>query len=134
MLPPTKPIYYLASPFTHADKEIESKRHHKAVVAVGMLLKIGMLAYSPIVHNVPVSYVAGMGGTWGDWQEYDLAMLNRCDELLVLGIPGWEDSIGVRAEVKQAASVGKPIHLLHIDAESQLIKILPLLPAQLLET
>ena len=40
------------------------------------------------------------------WYDYDVGWLYHCDELVVLMLPGWADSKGVRIEVKIAEELG----------------------------
>lgn len=45
---------------------------------------------------------------WAFWRRYDRAMLERCDELVVLQLDGWEESIGVKAEIAIAKELNLP--------------------------
>ena len=38
--------------------------------------------------------------------------MSRCDELWCLTLDGWDKSVGVRAEVELARTLGKPVALL----------------------
>ena len=40
------------------------------------------------------------------WYEYDVDWLPHCDELVVLVLPGWAESKGVRIEVEAAEALG----------------------------
>ena len=40
------------------------------------------------------------------WYEYDVGWLPHCDELVVLMLPGWAESKGVRIEVEAAEALG----------------------------
>jgi len=39
----------------------------------------------------------------------DIPILQRCDELLVLALEGWQQSSGVRQELFEALSLRKPV-------------------------
>ena len=43
------------------------------------------------------------------WYEYDIGWLIHCTELIVLKLPGWSDSEGVRLEIETAEGRGIPI-------------------------
>ena len=43
------------------------------------------------------------------WREYDEAMLDCCEELHVLMLDGWRESVGVQAEIKLAELWGLKI-------------------------
>ena len=55
----------------------------------------------------------GIGGTlppeWDFWQGYDTAILTNCEKVIVLRLPGWQESTGVQAEIKLATEMGLPI-------------------------
>ena len=46
---------------------------------------------------------------------FDLQLLVRSDELLVLQLPGWEDSKGVLVEIAGAQVRGMPIRLMSLE-------------------
>jgi hypothetical protein len=48
---------------------------------------------------------------WEFWEAQDRRLLQACDELWVLTLDGWQRSIGVRAEIKIAEALGKPVRL-----------------------
>jgi hypothetical protein len=58
------------------------------------------------------------------WMSQDLPILRRCDEMLVLGLTGWHESLGVRQEVFYAISRKIPITLITEDD----IDLLPSIP------
>ena len=43
------------------------------------------------------------------WYEYDIGWLAHCAELVVLKLPGWEESEGVRLEIAVAESLEIPV-------------------------
>ena len=40
------------------------------------------------------------------WYEYDVGWLPHCDELVILMLPGWAESEGVRTEIEAAEALG----------------------------
>jgi len=104
-------MIYLASPYSHADPTIREARFRAACRAVVDLVRAGHVVFAPIVHCHPlVEY--GFPTEWSFWERVDRAYLERCDELVVLMLEGWEESVGVRAELALAAELGKPIRYL----------------------
>ena len=71
------------------------------------MMRDGLHVFSPIVHGYALE-VHGLPGDWEFWQGYDRLMLSRCDELAVLCLPGWRESVGVRAEIDIAGRLGLP--------------------------
>jgi len=101
-------ISYLATPYSHPDREIESYRYRVVTWTAHWLIAGGRWVYSPITHNVPFSEW-GIGGAFAHWGPFDCSMLSRCDALIVLTLPGWEESIGVSAEIAHAKELDLPI-------------------------
>ena len=103
-----KPVIYLASPYSHPDPAVRELRYEIAGEVATRLLHSGHLVYSPIVHSHPL-VLHGLSTGWEYWRDLDMAMLSRCQELLVLTISGWAESEGVQAEILAAKEMGMPI-------------------------
>ena len=102
-------IVYLASPYSHTSKKVRAKRYSQVLALTAKLIKQGIVVYSPIVH----SHNLGLNGDWEYWQEHDKQMLSVCSKLYVAKIPGFEKSIGVREEIKEARKKGIPVSFLY---------------------
>ena len=101
-------MIYLASPYTHLDPFIREQRFHEACRAAAAITRAGLVVFSPIAHSHPlVEY--GLPTDWGFWQRFDRAYLERCDEVVVLMLDGWKESVGVQAEIRLARELGKPV-------------------------
>lgn len=110
-------IAYLASPYSHPDAAVREQRFRSVCCATAEMIRAGQLIFSPIVHSHPlVDY--GMPAEWDFWQKHDREYLSRCDELLVLMLPGWRESVGVQAEIRMAEEMGKPIRYIAWDEDS----------------
>jgi nucleoside 2-deoxyribosyltransferase len=101
-------LFYLASPYSHNDREVMTQRAEQVLKATVDLLKEGYYMFSPIAYNVPMEKF-NLPTDWNFWQDYDKAFVKRCDALAVLQIEGWRVSVGVAAEVEYAKSLGIPI-------------------------
>jgi hypothetical protein len=100
-----KRIIYLASPYSHPDRVVRKWRYRMACHGTARLLEAGHLVYSPIVHSHPLT-AYGLPANWEYWRAMDEAMLRRCDALVVLKLPDWEQSQGVAAEIALARELG----------------------------
>ncbi len=102
-------MVYLASPYTHPDKQVQADRFLTVVKACGWLMvnatQVQMI-YSPIVHTHPIADACTLPGHWQFWETCDKALLSRCNEIWVFCIPGWTKSTGVKAERKIASDYG----------------------------
>lgn len=59
-----------------------------------------------------------MPGGWEFWGGYDENMIERCDELYILTLKGWRESVGVTAEVAIALRLNKPVWCISEDYTS----------------
>jgi hypothetical protein len=93
-------MIYLASPYSHADEEVRLARFHQVCIVAAELIKQDYVVFCPIAHSHPIEVHGGVGGGWDVWIKQDIPIMERCDELHVACMPGWEESIGVQAEIE----------------------------------
>lgn len=118
-----KALIYLAGPFSHTEKAIMNEReiqHAKCAIA---LKQQGLSIYAPITETTALEKLGGLKETsWAYWREHDLNLLSRCDELWVMLLDGYKESLGVKGEVKFAVKNSIPIKFVAIDGSYTLIK------------
>ena len=127
-----KNLLYLSSPFSHSSPIIKVKRYESMLDIMAFLLDSNLMVVSPLMLNVPLTGRLNRKGTdWQDWREYDLFLLSRSDELWILTLEGWEESKGVRAEIKYALRHKIPITLIntersfaHFTYDQQILELL----------
>lgn len=92
---------YLAAPYSHPDAAVVDERMKIICDVDAALMRKGIMTASPLLKH----YVA-MGRSiptdWAYWKDYALAMLSRCDFMVVIKMPGWEESVGLKEEMKFA--------------------------------
>jgi len=104
-----RPLTYLASPYSSPDGMLRLMRYEINIHATAYLITTqGWNVFSPIVHSHPLAVIAGMNGDWNFWREIDRGYLQVSERLVVLRLPGWEESIGVTAERHIAHEFGIP--------------------------
>lgn len=108
-------MIYLASPYSHPDPAVRQQRFRAACRAIANMLRAGEVVFSPIVHSHPLVEFA-LPTAWSFWERIDRAHLERCDEVAVLMLDGWQESVGLRAEIAIARALGKPVRFLNPDA------------------
>lgn len=106
------PLIYLASPYTHEDPWVMGKRAEAATKAFARLLCDGLCAYSPIASCHAAAVEHGLDTGWAFWKAYDQRLIDACDSVMVLTLPGWRESVGVAAEIEYARAKGKPVAFL----------------------
>jgi hypothetical protein len=105
-----KPLWYLASPYSHPDKEIRKQRFEEVCKAVAYLMNKGVLVFSPIVHCHPVAEVAELPKGFEYWKDYDERMISVCDRFLVFQLQGWKESESVKREIEFACRLARTIY------------------------
>lgn len=96
-------MIYLACPYSHPDPFVRKWRYLQATRQLTELLLRGQWAYSPIVHCHELAKTAGLPRDAAFWSAYNLYMLQKADFLMILTLPGWQESAGVREEIEFAA-------------------------------
>lgn len=107
-------VSYLACPYQHIDKKIRQQRLEAVTHVAALLHGKEDFVYSPLTHNIPMS-VFGLEQSFDLWKAFDLEMLERCDKLYILTLPGWDISRGVQSELAHAKKHNKPIRMLEYD-------------------
>lgn len=116
-----RPLLYLAVPYSSS---LPTPEERAAEVAERMRLTCEYMAkienqgeYHAVtgVLNHFVSQYAPLPTDFAFWGSWSITMLARCDRVHVLKLPGWSQSIGVRAEV--AAAVERRIPIDYIEPE-----------------
>lgn len=104
-------MIYLASPYSHPDANVREERFHAACQAAAHLMREGHLVFSPVAHTHSIAQF-GLPIAWAFWERHDRCLLECCDEVVVLKLEGWEDSVGVRSEVQIAKELGRSVRYL----------------------
>ncbi|MCP4923892.1 MAG: DUF1937 family protein, partial [bacterium] len=93
--------YYLSNPYNGSPEE-RLERAEAACKATALLLQKGVYTLSPVVHNHQV--VKHFPEMTADQRRalimpYDLELLRASVGMILLKIPGWDQSKGVREEI-----------------------------------
>lgn len=115
-------MIYLASPYSHPNPCVREDRFHAACQAAAALIHHGATVFSPIAHSHPIA-LHGAPTDWSFWEQNDRVLLEFCDEVVVLTIDGWEESIGVQAEIQIARELGKPVRYLEPNVATTLTHV-----------
>lgn len=102
-------VTYLASPHTNYPNGREAAFIDVAKLAA-RLIRTGLKVYSPIAHTHPIVVHGGLYDmTHAFWLDFDHAMMEACDTLIVARMASWELSEGMAIEIEYFEKVGKPI-------------------------
>jgi Domain of unknown function (DUF1937). len=114
----SKPIVYLACPYSHPDFQIRLDRFNASAQAAALLIRRGLVVYSPITMTHPIDVVlAENQSTMGSdyWVDFDEAFMDVCSEMFILTLDGWRDSNGIRREIEYFERQGKKISLVSVN-------------------
>lgn len=103
-------MIYLASPFSHPDRQVEFTRYHQALIFTHEQLALGKIVFSPIVYCYPIAANFGLRGDFETWRVFNESMIERAEALWVLRLKGWQESKGVQAEIAYAKRCEVPVH------------------------
>ncbi len=111
-------MIYLASPYSHPDPTVREQRFREACRAAARFMRLGQAVFSPIAHGHCICNY-GLSTDWRFWEPIDRHQLERCDEVVVLTLDGWIESVGVQAEIRIAGECGKPVRYVAPEAVHQ---------------
>ena len=115
-----RPIIYLACPYSHADWQTRLDRFAASADAAAMLIRKGLVVYSPITMTHPIDVVlaenqSSMGSDY--WVDFDESFMDVCAEMLILTLDGWRGSSGIKREIAYFETQGKKISLMSRDGK-----------------
>lgn len=99
---------YLASPYSHPDEAVRLYRFEAAKFAAAKLMNEDIAVFSPIAYSHPIALSYELPTDWNFWQDQDESMITALDLFMVLPLDGWQQSVGVQAELEIAKNLSKP--------------------------
>lgn len=99
-----KKITYVASPYNHPDPAVVESNYQAVAKYVARETAKGRVLISPIVYGHNLLPHEDMPTDWAFWTSFCLSILERCDDMEVLELDGWDRSSGVAAEIEYAES------------------------------
>lgn len=112
-------MIYIASPYS---SPIDATRHQRFLAVREFTVRMvnkGFAAFSPILyaHEMATAHMLPTDAFF--WERFNTSILRHCEACFVLQLPGWEDSIGVTAEIEMCIKLHIPLH--YFSKEGQLI-------------
>jgi hypothetical protein len=103
-------FWYLCSPFSSEDSDVRRRRYEQALSATATLMLRDYCVFSPLSHSIPLTDPRFELPQYHEfWMKQDLAILEASVGVIVLQLPGWEQSKGVQAEIAHAKACGLPV-------------------------
>lgn len=100
---------YLATPYSKY-KDGMAQAYVDACLAAAHLVKQGRGVFSPIAHTHGIAEFGNIDKLDHDiWLPADQPMMDAASSLVVVKMPGWDESYGVGVEIETFKRAGKPI-------------------------
>lgn len=108
---------YIAAPYSDPSPKVRQQRYLQTCYYFVSLLARHHHPYSPVVANHHIAQEFDIDFEAKSWMAYNFAMLSSAKALHVLMLPGWEQSIGVSAELAfwRGAREGAPLTFVDFD-------------------
>lgn len=101
-------MIYIASPYSHENKLIESWRYEQAFAYARKLTAKGEVAFSPITYGHQFA-LRDFPGDASYWYSFNRQMLLASHSIHLLQLPGWEESSGIAMELDFAKNNMMPV-------------------------
>jgi len=106
-------MIYLSSPYSHPDQAVVEARIKTFCKVDEALQRKGLMTVSPLYKHLLFLNGSTLPSDWNYWKCYSRVLLKECDWLFVIKNDGWEESIGVQAEIEFAKERLIPIEYLN---------------------
>lgn len=108
----TRSLTYLASPYWHDDERVRIRRFHDICDYAAILMYRGHNVFAPVAHSHSIANYLTFSyreSAHAFWLQQDLAVLERCDLMIVHTLEGWDQSWGVAEEYWNAVNWDIPV-------------------------
>lgn len=121
-------MLFISSPFSHKDKAIENARVEEVNKYIAELTSQGFHVFSPITYGTTILKYKKLPSDWKFWKDFCEAFLEKCEEMWVLKLDGWDTSEGVAAEIQFAIENNIKIKYIEVDKKSENVKTVKPIP------
>jgi hypothetical protein len=95
-------LIYLASPYSHPNDDVREMNYKIISKIAAEMVSEGHVVLSPISYGHNLLKFCDMPSDWEFWYNFCVTFLLKCDELIVIKMPGWDISRGVLEEIEIA--------------------------------
>jgi len=96
----------VVAPFNTPDVELKKKRVHTIGVYCGELFKQGIVPVSALLLGLAIAEHNELPTDTATWIKFNKGQIRSCDEMHVLMLEGYLNSIGVQTEIAEAIELG----------------------------
>jgi nucleoside 2-deoxyribosyltransferase len=102
--------FYLATPYSKYKAGFDAA-HIMACEQAALLIKDGLVVYSPIAHTHPIAMHGNIDPTHNfNWLALDAPLMDAACGIIVCMMDGWLESRGVQHEIEVFQRAGKPVY------------------------
>jgi hypothetical protein len=112
MVPLRQKLIYIASPYSHKDQTIMDIREEMiTAIAAGLTERYGYSMFLPITQSAAMArFNPNLDGAFDAWKSIDeFTISDKADEVWVIMLDGWRESVGVQAEIVCADKHNVPV-------------------------
>lgn len=102
-------LVYIAAPYSAVENKDELMSRVSKFCGEYMIANPGKFAVPGLVHHYACKDNPTLGTDYHFWQEFCELFLSRCDRMVVLMIPGWDVSRGVKGEIEYCSTHNIPV-------------------------
>lgn len=107
-------MIYVAAPYSHPDKSVVEYRMDMVEKALALLMSKGLHATTPLLMHHVLDKGISLPDNFEFWDKYCFDLLDRCESMTILTLPGWDTSRGVIAEIDFCKKQYIPINHMHV--------------------
>ncbi len=114
---------YLACPYTHENAEVMEYRAKIATAMASLYMRVhGHIVFSPITYGHEVCKY-GVCSDFGWWEDMDFSIIKTwATEVHCINLEGYEDSVGMKAEIAFAKKNKIPVIEIDDDVVAMVVK------------
>lgn len=103
---------FLACPYSHADANVVEDRFKKCNTVAATIVESGHVVFSQVSMSHPINLaLSGRTSAGTLWAPIDAFFMEGLDELIVVDLPGWEQSGGIQREIEFFKTRGRQVNL-----------------------
>ena len=103
-------LIYIACPYADPSPLVRLARVRLASLVACEYACQGHGVFSPLSHSIEIGkFSATLAHNAEYWYELDLKLLEACDEIVVIQVPNWGESVGVATEIDRAKELNIPV-------------------------
>lgn len=105
---------FLACPYSHTDAKVVHERFIQCNEVAATIVESGNAVFSQVSMSHPINLAfkdkdsAAIGKLWGP---VDAVFMEAMEELIILDLPGWDISSGIKREIEFFKNKGRPVSL-----------------------